>query len=116
MFLGFNGRGFGQGAADEVDVGDLDALQSTHRLIDVRGSDEFLGMLGHIPGSENQPLDQLASRAHDWDRSQPLVLICQSGGRSARAVDLLKRMGFEGAVNLRGGMMAYQVWRSRAAA
>ena len=51
----------------------------------------------------------------DSPGSQPLLLVCQSGGRSARAALLLTQMGFDKAVNLRGGMIAYQMWQQQAA-
>lgn len=62
-------------------------------LIDVRTPHEYTG--GHIPGSRNIPLDELDKRidAVQPDKSHPLIVYCQSGGRSAAAARLLKSMG-----------------------
>jgi rhodanese-related sulfurtransferase len=53
-------------------------------LLDVRTPGEF--ETAHIPGAVNIPLDQLkldAVRSHAAGR--PIVLVCKSGGRAARA-------------------------------
>ena len=46
----------------------------------------------------------MAGRARSRDRR--VVVVCRSGGRSARATALLTRSGYE-AVNLNGGMRAW---------
>ena len=113
MFLGFSGRGFGPTAVADIDVTQLDSVRATHRLIDVRDADELVGPLALLPDAEHVPLDQLTLVARDWDRSQPLVLICQSGARSARGVAMLKSLGFDEVYNLRGGMVAHYTQRAR---
>ena len=40
-------------------------------------------------------------------RSSHLVVHCRSGGRSAKAVELLRASGFENAWNLQGGILAW---------
>ena len=77
------------------------------RLIDVRQPDEFVGPLGHIPGAELVPLATVAEAAAAWDRSAPVLIICRSGGRSARAASDLVAMGFRQIFNLTGGMIAW---------
>ena len=62
-------------------------------LLDVRSAAEFRG--GAIPGAKNIPVQVLAGRIGELDRSRPLVVYCASGMRSASAVSLLKRQGFE---------------------
>jgi rhodanese-related sulfurtransferase len=54
------------------------------------------------------PLGQLVGRANELPADQPLVVYCQGGGRSARAVAALRGFGFE-AHNLTGG---YRAWKS----
>jgi rhodanese-related sulfurtransferase len=77
------------------------------RLIDVRQPDEFVGPLGHVPGAELVPLATVTQVAADWDRDAPLLIICRSGGRSARAATDLAAMGFRHLFNLTGGMLAW---------
>lgn len=81
----------------------LDAL----RLIDVREPDEYTGPLGHLPGAELVPLNTVVAAAAAWDREAPILLICRSGGRSARAATALSGLGFKNLFNLVGGMLAW---------
>jgi glyoxylase-like metal-dependent hydrolase (beta-lactamase superfamily II)/rhodanese-related sulfurtransferase len=74
------------------------------RIIDVREPAEYVGPLGHIPGAELVPLGTIEREAASWDRAQPLVLVCRSGGRSGKAALQLKAMGFDRLASMRGGM------------
>jgi len=76
-----------------VDVkGVQEAAAEGVRLVDVRSVGEFEG--GHIPGSQNVPLDQLQSVASQWDKNAPVLVYCQTGARSAEAVSMLGQAGF----------------------
>lgn len=77
------------------------------RLIDVREPDEFVGPLGHVPGTELVPLATLPVSAATWDRDTALLLVCRSGARSSRAAAALAAMGFRNLFNLAGGMLAW---------
>jgi len=85
----------------------VSTMHAGARLIDVREINEFTAELGHIPGAELVPLGTIEHAAKDWDKLAPLVMICRSGGRSARATQTLKRLGFKEVVNMKGGMLAY---------
>ena len=76
-------------------------------MIDVRESHELTGELGHIRGVRHVPLATVATAAQHWDREEPVVMICRSGGRSANAARVLVQMGFTRVMNLRGGMLAW---------
>ncbi len=91
------------------DVSPLAALNHLGdvRLIDVREPDEFVGPLGHVPGAELVPLSTVVEAAAAWDREAPILLICRSGARSARAATALAGMGFPNLFNLVGGMIAW---------
>ena len=78
------------------------------RVIDVREPAEFTGELGHLPRAELVPLSTLGAVAASWNREQPILLVCRSGGRSARAAQLLAGLGFRKLYNLAGGMLAHQ--------
>ena len=74
----------------------------------VREADEYAQ--GHAPGSVLIPLGQLQQRLHEivGYKNRPVALICRSGNRSAQALKLLESAGFSAAVNVEGGMMAWQ--------
>jgi glyoxylase-like metal-dependent hydrolase (beta-lactamase superfamily II)/rhodanese-related sulfurtransferase len=78
------------------------------QIVDVRQPDEFNGPLGHIGGARLVPLDELAARANELDRARPVVAVCRSGARSARAALLLQKAGFAEAANLAGGMLRWR--------
>lgn len=78
------------------------------RLIDVRAAHEFEGELGHIAGAELVPLDTLEQQARAWDLSEPLVVVCRSGGRSGRAAHVLENMGFRRVASMAGGMIRWK--------
>lgn len=69
-------------------------------VIDVRTAGEF--QAGHLPQALNVPLsdlnDQVALRAPD--KSRPILVHCQAGGRSAIAKRQLKAMGYANVHNL----------------
>ena len=73
-------------------------------VIDVRQPAEW--RRGHIPGSLNLPLTQLASRLHRLPNDKTIVTVCASGHRSALAARTLKRAGYQ-AENLKGGMRSW---------
>jgi rhodanese-related sulfurtransferase len=86
---------------------EVDAARGRVRVVDVREPSEFTGELGHVPGADLVPLGALERAAAAWDRARPVVLVCRSGARSARAAALLASMGFATSINLRGGMIAW---------
>lgn len=70
------------------------------RVIDVRSQAEYAA--GHLRRAVNMPLDQIEAVAplQLSDRSQVLLLHCQSGMRSAMAAKKLARMGYTQTFNL----------------
>lgn len=75
-------------------------------VIDVRGSEEFNGALGHIAQALNLPLDALPGRLTDIKAGPecPVIVVCETDKRSARAAALLSDAGFQDVQVLRGGM------------
>ena len=92
---------YGRPNVPEVDVDELEKAQADGApLIDVREPDEYLE--GHVPGAVPIPLGQVADRVSEFPRPQTVYVICQGGGRSARAVQWLRTQGVD-AVNVAGG-------------
>jgi rhodanese-related sulfurtransferase len=77
------------------------------RVVDVREPQEFTGELGHVPGAALVPMNSVMAQATGWNRDEPLLLVCRSGGRSAMVAQGLLRAGFTKVMNLSGGMMAW---------
>lgn len=74
-------------------------------LLDVREDDEWAA--GRAPQARHIPLGELPERLAELPEERPVVVVCRSGGRSARAVAFLLEQGYD-AVNLTGGMLAWQ--------
>ncbi len=74
-------------------------------ILDVREPNEF--QICRIEGSTLIPLGQLGARASELDPSRELIVHCKMGGRSAKAVALLRERGFDQAYNLAGGILAW---------
>ena len=77
-------------------------------VIDVGEPHEFAA--GHVVGSKNVPFGQLEDKlaALVKNKSLPLILICPLGARAARAVPVAKKLGFEQAQSLAGGLKAWK--------
>lgn len=76
-------------------------------LVDVREPEELVSELGHIPGVDPVPLGSVSAAAAAWERGEPVILICRSGGRSGKAALQLLELGFQRVASMRGGMIAY---------
>ncbi len=77
-------------------------------VIDVCETEEFAA--GHVGGAKNVPLNQLEERLPSVvkNKALPLVLVCATGGRANRAVAMAKKLGYENAQALAGGLKAWR--------
>ena len=77
-------------------------------VVDVCEPAEFAA--GHIVGSKNIPLADLQAKlaAAAKNKGLPLILVCQSGARSARAMATAKTLGYEQVHSLGGGLSAWK--------
>jgi len=94
-------------AIPEMTVEQLKAMLDKNEkfvLLDVREPREYEA--AKIPGSRLIPLGDLPNRAAELDKKAKYVVHCRSGGRSARAVALLREKGFD-ATNVAGGILAW---------
>ena len=73
-------------------------------LIDVRQPEEFTAPPGHLPGAVNIPLGEVAERAASIAlEGRPVVVVCKTDRRSARAAAILLGAGVREVAILRDG-------------
>ena len=76
------------------------------QIIDVREPHELA--IAKMPGTVHIPLGQVLNRMSEIDPARETVVHCKMGGRSAKAIEALKRAGFAGnLINLHGGITAW---------
>lgn len=77
-------------------------------VIDVCEANEFAA--AHVGGAKNIPLNQLEEKLPGAvkNKALPVILVCQSGGRSNRAVAIAKKLGYDQAQSLGGGLSAWR--------
>jgi rhodanese-related sulfurtransferase len=77
-------------------------------VIDVCEANEFAA--GHVGGAKNIPLSQLEQKLPGAvkNKALPVILVCQSGARSKGAVNIAKKLGYEQAQSLAGGLGAWK--------
>ena len=84
-----------------------DALQAGGAvLIDVRERSEYDQV--HIPGSILIPLAELPARMGEIPADEDVYVHCRMGGRSARAVELMRAFGRPNSYNVSGGIEAWE--------
>jgi rhodanese-related sulfurtransferase len=90
------------GPADVVSLINNDAV-----IIDLRSTEAFAR--GHIVNAKNVPFDEFAARqdAVLGSKNKPVVAVCDSGISSNKAINALRKSGFEQAFGLEGGMTAW---------
>lgn len=99
--------GAGSGALNPTD-----AVQLINRekavVVDVCSPEEYAA--GHVAGAKNVPLADLESRlpAVVKNKALPVILVCASGVRSKRAVAVARKLGYEKAQSLSGGLAAWR--------
>lgn len=97
----------------EITVEDLlshmgDVKNKKIRLIDVRRPEEYNNELGHIEGTEMITLGpDLTSFLEKGDRSEEIVFVCRSGGRSGTATAESIKLGYQFTINMVGGMIRW---------
>ncbi len=93
----------------------LSALQATQLInhsnaivVDMRDEKDFA--LGSLAGARSMPFATLAERAAELVRfkARPVLIVCDSGQQSAKAVATFKTQGFDEAYSLAGGIAAWK--------
>lgn len=102
-----------QAAMQEISVQELkqilDSGASDYVLLDVRNPNEY--EIAQIPGAVLVPLPDIengdgVSRVKELLNGHQLIVHCKMGGRSAKAIGILKESGIEG-INVKGGINAW---------
>ncbi len=77
-------------------------------VVDVSEAAEFAA--GHVTGAKNVPLADLESRlpAVVKNKALPVIFVCSTGARAGRAVATAKKLGYEQAQALGGGLKAWK--------
>lgn len=72
-------------------------------ILDVRTADEFKE--GHIKGAKNMDITEndFEAKLGTLDKSKPVLVHCQAGGRSTRSLPTLEKLGFTQVYHLDGG-------------
>ena len=73
------------------------------KIVDVREPNEY--QINRIAGSTLIPLGDIPKRYTELNPDDEIVVQCKMGGRSAKAADFLRSVGFKRVLNLRGGIL-----------
>ncbi len=78
------------------------------QIVDVCDKAEFDA--GHLPHAKHIPLAQLEAKLSSSvkNKTTPLILVCASGMRSAKAQAIAQKLGYDKAVSLQGGTAAWK--------
>jgi sulfur-carrier protein adenylyltransferase/sulfurtransferase len=101
-------RGYPQLVVKIREISVPDARESGALLVDVRSDDEW--RVAHIPGALHVPMSRVETELPELvpDRARPVVTYCASGARSLHILPTLDELGYEDAVSMAGGIVAWQ--------
>ncbi|MFO0358771.1 MAG: rhodanese-like domain-containing protein [Sphingobacteriaceae bacterium] len=80
---------------ETVDLSEL--IKNGAVIVDVRSKGEFSS--GHVKGSINIPLEQIASNADKLKKHSHVIVCCRSGNRSGMAKRTLQSKGLNNVTN-----------------
>ena len=86
----------------EVELQEIDLKE--YLMIDVRSPREFRE--NHIVGAINVPLPEIKRKIEKQitDKNKKILVCCQSGMRSRKAVEMMEEMNYTQVYNLKGGL------------
>lgn len=110
LMLSFDPATRGAGGSKSVTPAQLPQLQSREKavIIDVNDPEKFKS--GHIPQAINVPFADLGDSLGKLKKHQkkPLVLTCDTGAQSRKAVSILQKNDFSDIYILIGGLAAWK--------
>ena len=92
----------------DISVAELQRMQraaTSFTLLDVRDDDELA--LASLEGAVHVPMEEVPARLGELSSAADIVVMCHSGGRSARVAAYLRQNGFASVANLAGGIDAW---------
>ena len=101
-----------RGAVGSGSLSPTGAVQLINRekavVVDVGEAEEYAQ--GHVGGAKSVPFGQLEERLTSVvkNKALPLILVCPTGARANRAVAVAKKLGYEQAQALSGGLKAWK--------
>lgn len=96
---------FSKDTAKVMNINDIDGLDKSAELIDIREPYELRG--GSLKAAKNIPMGELLSDpVRHLKKDRTYYIYCLSGARSARASAHLSKQGYD-VVNLSGGISSY---------
>jgi rhodanese-related sulfurtransferase len=77
-------------------------------VLDLRPEDAFKA--GHLPGAKHVLSSEIAAKIEKLklDRKNPLILVCETGVSSRKAIAEVQKLGFAEVGTLDGGVQAWQ--------
>ena len=94
--------------SDTLPITELDEARLENAiLLDVRTPEEY--SFGHLDGALNinwYDVD-FKDKVEEFERSKTVYVYCKAGGRSAKAAEVMREMGFTNVINLEGGYDAF---------
>ncbi len=88
-----------------INVNELDNLAGKVDLIDIREPYEYKG--GSLRSAKNIPMHDLINQPDKYiKKDKTYYIMCQSGARSSRTCNFLKKQGFD-VINVSGGIGSY---------
>ena len=88
------------------ELNDLFNKKSDFTLLDVRENEEIA--IAKIQSSTHIPMGQIVDRLDEIDKNKPVIVMCHSGGSSARVCGYLEDNGYD-ATNLSGGINSWSI-------
>ena len=82
--------------------------KSNFVILDVRTPEEFAE--GRLAGAVNVNLlaQDFETRLGQFDRSKTYLVYCRTGNRSTRAIQIMKRLGFQSVLHMADGIVVWQ--------
>lgn len=82
--------------------------QQNALVLDVRDAGEYEA--GHVLNSRHLAVGELEARSSELEKykAKPLIVVCESGNRSDKAVAILRKQGFAQVFSLSGGVGAWR--------
>ena len=91
----------------DIDFAEMKNMLKNYKkciLLDVRSLQEYKE--GHLNNSINIPLFELSKKVSKiiTNKDDMIIVYCQTGSRSRRAVSILTKLGYKDLYNLKGGL------------